>query len=203
MIPLSPESLSSVSLAALRRGDADAWRALFETYAEPLYLYAYHRLGDAVLAEDVRQETFLSAIENIDRYRGDAPLFGWLCGIARHKSQDAARKQAQQSVRETALEPSALDMAGDEDLYLPDRSAPAPEDCLVTGEQRAAVVEALWSLPEAYRRALVWRYARSEPVDRIAERMEKSYKSVESLLSRARAALREQLGALHGREDAE
>ena len=78
----------------LRQGDPDAWRSLFETYGEPLYLFAYHHCcGDAAAAEDVRQETLIAAIERIDSYREEAPLFGWLCGIARHKAADWARRR--------------------------------------------------------------------------------------------------------------
>ena len=175
-------------LPALRCGDPDAWRVLFETYAEPLYLYAFHHCGgSAAIAEDVRQETFLTAIEKIHSYRGDSPLFGWLCGIARHKALDAARRQKREVQPPNAMleeEDETPEMLSDE---------PQPDEWAERAEGKAEVVQALWSLPETYRKALIWRYAQEEPVERIAIRLQKTYKSVESLLSRARAALREQL----------
>jgi RNA polymerase sigma-70 factor, ECF subfamily len=184
---------------SLRRGDMDAWRTLFETYAGPLYLYAYHRCGgDAAAAEDIRQETFMIAIQSIDRYRGDAPLFGWLCGIARHRAADLARRGQRERVHVTAT------AGGEEDEALaeerPDPRQPLPELEIVSQEESAAVVEALWSLPDAYRQALVWRYAQSRPVDEIARLLERPYKAAESLLSRARAALRERLECIYKEE---
>lgn len=183
LLPAQP-----ISLKALQRGDADAWRTLFETYAEPLYLYAYHRCdGDGAAADDIRQETFLAAIEAISTFRAEVPLFGWLCGIARNKVVDRLRRQ----VREKPFD--SLDGAARDEVELPDPAQVLPEMQMESAERSAAVVEALWSLPEEYRQVLVWRYARGEPVDQIAGRMQRTYKAVESLLTRARVALRERL----------
>lgn len=179
-------------LNSLRRGDMDAWRTLFEMYAGPLYLYAYHRCGgDPAAAEDIRQETFMVAIQSIDRYRGDAPLFGWLCGIARHRAADQTRRGQREQVRVSARIGDEEDEALAEDR--PDPGQPLPELAIVSQEESAAVVEALWSLPDEYRQALVWRYAQGRPVDEIARLLGRPYKAAESLLSRARAALRERL----------
>jgi RNA polymerase sigma-70 factor (ECF subfamily) len=179
-------------LPSLRRGDTDAWRSLFETYAEPLYLYAYHRCGgDPAAAEDIRQETFIAAIQSIDRYRGDAPLFGWLCGIARHRAADQARRGQRKQVRVGTRQ--GAEEAGDLPENRPDPRQPLPELAVISGEESAAVVEALWTLSAEYRQALVWRYAQGRPVDEIARLLNRPYKAAESLLSRARAALRERL----------
>jgi DNA-directed RNA polymerase specialized sigma24 family protein len=63
-------------------GEARAWQELCRVYAEPLYLFIFHRNGgDAQAAEDARQETLLAAVEAIGGYRRQVPLFGWLCGI--------------------------------------------------------------------------------------------------------------------------
>jgi DNA-directed RNA polymerase specialized sigma24 family protein len=54
-------------------------------------------------------------------------------------------------------------------------------------------VEVLWSLPPEYHRLLFARYAEGVAVDVLARRLGRSYKATESLLSRARAALRDRL----------
>jgi len=181
---------------SLRRGDIDAWRTLFETYAGPLYLYAFHRCGgDPAAAEDIRQETFMVAIQSIDRYRGDAPLFGWLCGIARHRAADLARRGQRAQVRVATMARGEEDEIRSEDW--PDPGQPLPELEIISQEESAAVVEALWSLPDEYRQALVWRYAQGRPVNEIARLLDRPYKAAESLLSRARAALREQLESVY------
>ena len=44
------------------------------------------------MADDIRQETLLATVEGVGGYRGEVPLFGWLCGIARHKVADELRR---------------------------------------------------------------------------------------------------------------
>ena len=82
----------------LAQGDPSAWEVLCETYGRALYLYAYHRTGDPSAAEDVRQETLLAAVVGIAGYRGEAPLFAWLCGIARRKAADELRRRGRQDL---------------------------------------------------------------------------------------------------------
>jgi RNA polymerase sigma-70 factor (ECF subfamily) len=164
----------------LAQGDPAAWKELCETYGRPLYLYAYHRTGDASAAEDVRQETLLAAVESIAGYRGEAPLFAWLCGIARRKAADELGHRGRQDLPlETA----------DQETWQQLERQPLPDELVERAETRAAVVEALWSLPEDYREALLARYVRGESVTEIAARLGRSYKAAESVLSRAREAL--------------
>ncbi len=160
--------------ARLKAGEAEAWRELCEAYGEPLFLYAYHRAGDSAAADDIRQETLLAAVEGIRGYRGEVSLFGWLCGIARHKVADELRRRGRECGPVEAARP-----AGD----------PRPDELVARAEARAAVIEALWSLPEDYRRALVARYVEGAGVASIAERLRRSYKATESLLARAREGL--------------
>lgn len=97
-------------VARLKQGEAAAWQALCERYGEPLYLYALHRCeGDPAAADDIRQEALLAAVQAIVRYRAEVPLFGWLCGIARHKAGDALRKRRREGAPLSRLEESGED----------------------------------------------------------------------------------------------
>jgi RNA polymerase sigma-70 factor (ECF subfamily) len=161
-------------VAGLQQGESEAWSELCRTYGEPLFRYAYHHTGDAAAADDVRQETLLAAVEGMGSYRGEVPLFGWLCGIARHKVADELRRRGREH-----LPVEAERCAG----------GPRPDEVLERDETRAAVIEALWSLPADYRLALVARYLEGTGVETVAARLNRSYKAAESLLSRAREAL--------------
>lgn len=164
----------------LMKGDPQAWAALCDAYAGPLYVYAYHRTGgDRHMAEDVRQETLIAAAERIGSYRGEVPLFSWLCGIARHKAAD--------QVRQARRIGTPLD--------LPDMECASGQ-----AHESAGLVEALWALPEAYREALLARYQRGDSVGGVAARIGRSYKATESLLSRAREALRNNLAEVDSDE---
>jgi len=174
-------------IAGLRRGDPGAWADLCNRFGDALYRYAFHLTGgEASWAEDVRQETLLASAEAIRSYRGEAPLFGWLCAIARRKAADELRRRGRM------MEPLP-DGADASTIWDRMEREPLPEDRIEQAELRAEVVRALWNLPPEYHRLLVARYAEGMDVDALARRFGRSYKAMESLLSRARAALRNQL----------
>ncbi|MCL4560346.1 MAG: RNA polymerase sigma factor [Chloroflexi bacterium] len=192
MNPDTPASLSIPEdelIHGLKQGQPEAWETLCITYGEPLFLYAYHRCGqDADAAGDIRQETLLAAVDAISHYRGETPLFGWLCGIARHKAGDILRHRQRQGVSLEAVGEAAIP-ADRQPVWEAVSLNPAEEHAL-SSEMRSAIIQALWSLPGDYRLSLISRYVQGEAVELIARKLKRSYKATESLLSRARFALR-------------
>jgi len=77
-----------------KRGNPDAMRPIFEEYAAPLYsTVILPRLGDAATAEDVLRDTFIAAIEKIDRFRWQGrSIYAWLRQIAINKVYDVHRR---------------------------------------------------------------------------------------------------------------
>ena len=138
------------------------------------------------MAEDVRQETLLAAASSIRNYRREAPLFGWLCAIARRKAADELRRRGR-------MADPLPEETGHERLREFLEGEPLPEEWMERAERQAQVVEALWSLPQEYRSLLVARYAEGTDVETLARLSGRSYKAADSMLSRARAALRDQL----------
>jgi RNA polymerase sigma-70 factor (TIGR02943 family) len=70
-----------------------------ELYGNLLYQYTLPRVNDSVVAEDLVQETFLSALKGLDKYRGEASEKNWLFTILKNKIIDHYRKKAtEQSV---------------------------------------------------------------------------------------------------------
>ncbi|NOY62892.1 MAG: sigma-70 family RNA polymerase sigma factor [Gammaproteobacteria bacterium] len=84
--------------------DPDRWLA---EYGDFLYRYALFKLGNAALAEDLTQETFLAALKARERFSGRSTERTWLTGILKHKIVDHLRR----SGRETALEDGLSDSA--------------------------------------------------------------------------------------------
>jgi RNA polymerase sigma-70 factor (ECF subfamily) len=167
-------------------GSDRALRDFYERHADALFAFIAHRsAAPREDVEDLWQECLIAALDAIHTYRGDSTLFTWLCGIARHKIADRAR--APGTRREQPLEHGARPLGDAID------TGPLPEDLLQRKDTRTAVVEALMTLPDAYRRALVARYVDEEPVAQVAAMLGHGYKATESLLSRAREALRRAL----------
>lgn len=57
---------------------------LYRQNAKIVYQFLYARCGNADLAEDLTQETFLRAYQSLDRYDGSCKVSVWLCQIAKH-----------------------------------------------------------------------------------------------------------------------
>ena len=72
-------------------------------------------------------------------------------------------------------------------------NATLPQDILERSEVHADTIKALWSMEPDYRKALQLRYVEGKSVEEAATVLNRSYKSMESLLSRARRALRKLL----------
>lgn len=179
-------------LALARRaldGDEQALECLYARHADALFAFIVHQMhGDRQDAEDVWQETWLAAIRSLAAFRGDSRLFSWICAIARRKIAD--RWRARQAAPDTGAE--WLD-------EVPDRRA-RPDAQVLAQEHRLQVVEALGSLPGDYREALLARYVREQSVDEVARSLGRGYKATESLLSRARRALKDAFCAAAGGE---
>ncbi|MFM7617085.1 MAG: sigma-70 family RNA polymerase sigma factor [Actinomycetes bacterium] len=89
--------------AAAREGDDRALGALVRATQDDLVRLCAH-LGSPTDAEDLAQDTYLRAIDALDRYRGDAPFRAWLFGIARHVCADHVRRHVRRR-RLDALRP--------------------------------------------------------------------------------------------------
>jgi RNA polymerase sigma-70 factor, ECF subfamily len=130
--------------------------------------------------EDLVQETFLAAWQNLEKYRGDAGLRSWLLGIARHKVGDYYRRRLREA------EWPQLD-----DEFVPQPVVFPKHEERLDGAQRGEKVErTLAALPEAYAVALLWRYVENLSVRQMAENVGKTEKAMERLLARAREHFR-------------
>ena len=82
---------------------ADEW---VDKYSDLLYNYTLQRVSDNGLAEDIVQDTFLSAWKNRDAYKGEASEKSWLFAICKNKIIDHYRKSAHQIAKPSAVDAS-------------------------------------------------------------------------------------------------
>jgi RNA polymerase sigma-70 factor, ECF subfamily len=177
----SPKAEDSALVAELLLGDRKAAAQFVERFSGRVHSYVTSRMMPrADLAEDLVQDIFLAAWENLRDFRGQAPLEAWLLGIARHKVEDHYRSRLRKlvSIEEEAVEAPQM--------------AVLPEwDRMLDGEKlRRRTHRVLAALPEQYRLALLWRYWEKCPAQEMAARIGKSEKAVERLLARARSHFR-------------
>jgi RNA polymerase sigma-70 factor, ECF subfamily len=168
-------------IGAMAQRDPAAWAAMYDRHVGDLFGVVFHLLGgDRNAAEEVNQEVWLLAIDQFDRFDPSRGRFrDWLLGIGRHR---ALRHQRRVSGN---VQGNGLDGTSD---------ALSPAEVLEQVERADIVRAALVCLQEEYRRVLLDKYVAGLSVAEIADRIGRSAKAVESLLSRARAQFRDRLG---------
>ena len=179
----------------LLNGDVQSFDVFFNTYFPRVYRFALLRLDhDHNLAEDTAQIVLCQALSKLSTYRGEAPLFSWLCTFCRYEisKQRKARGRAQGEATLTEDDPlvrSALDS-------LLSSTANDPDAAAYQAELSQLVKVALDHLPALYADTLECKYVYGYPVRDIANRIGKSEKATESILGRAKVAFRECFASL-------
>jgi RNA polymerase sigma-70 factor (ECF subfamily) len=138
---------SDAELLARSGCDPEAFRALYERWAEPLLAFCYRRTFDAEVALELVAETFAIAYAKRERYRDRGRAVGaWLYGIARNEVAQYQRRQRVElkAVRRFALQMPALDEESTERI----------EELVDAERWRATLASALALLSTSERRAV-------------------------------------------------
>ena len=168
-------------VAAVQRKDRKATAEFVSRYTDAIYRYVHSRLIPRTdQTDDLVQEVFLAAWENLSKYRGTSSLGSWLMGIARHKVADYYRTclREPEPVEPTEEQPGLETFRGDLD------------DVLDGELLQKKTWNALTRLPEKYRIVLLWRYWDKCSAREMAVRSGKTEKAIERLLARAREEFR-------------
>ena len=174
-------------VAKLRQGDIASLEQLYRQYVDRVYSMVFHQVNqDKSVAEDIVQETFLSALKSIGKFHGKSKFYTWLCSIAYHKIADFYRRQGRDA-RHSEHSPGTASI----ELEQIKDSEPLASSKVESEENRQVIEQALLSLPLDYRQVLIFKYVEQMPVTEISLVMRRSPKSVEGLLARARKELRD------------
>jgi RNA polymerase sigma-70 factor (ECF subfamily) len=172
-------------IESCRRGDRDAFRALYEAYKDRVYsiaLYFFH--GDAAAASDITQQVFLKLITGISQFRGESGFSTWLYRLVVNACVDGTRSGR---ARATVADPEVLERL----------SAPAThEDAFARGQIAQSVQTAISTLPPKYRLAILLRYFDDLSYEEMASALNCSIGTVSSRLNRAHRLLAERLAPL-------
>jgi RNA polymerase sigma-70 factor (ECF subfamily) len=175
---------------ALQAGDQAAYAELVERYSPTIYNLALRMMNDREEAEEVLQETFLSAFRAVGRFEGRSQLGTWLYRIAYNAALMRLRKrQAPTTSLDEPLETEEGDVIP---RQLVDWTA-RPDEALLAGELRGALNAAVASLPETLRSVFTLRDIEGLSTAETAEVLGLTETNVKVRLHRARLALRERL----------
>jgi RNA polymerase sigma-70 factor (ECF subfamily) len=168
-------------IAAAQAGDASAFRGIVERHHRLVAGLAYRLSGDADLADDVAQETFVRAWRGLARFEPRRPgsLRSWLCRIAHNLTMDALRRRRSEPLTSER----------------PDHGL-SPFEAASRSETGAAVRQAVLQLPDHLRAAIVLREYEEMSYAEIAAVLEIPIGTVMSRLHSARKRLADDLAPL-------
>ena len=198
-----------------RAGDGDAFRELTEPHRRELRVHCYRMLGSFQDAEDALQDTLLAAWQGLGRFEGRASIRTWLYRIATNRCLNALRSASRRPATEWAnpdVEPPEPTHLG-EVVWLepyPDALLEGAIDVPLGPEARyeqteaisLAFVTALQVLPARQRAVLILREVLGYHAAEVAEMLDSTVESVNSVLKRARAGLQRRLPPTGEREPA-
>lgn len=175
-MPLDDADSDDALMARVHARDAAAFRVLVDRHVRQLHRIAYRMIGDAVEAEDLAQEALLRLWRDAAKWQaGHAGAGAWLNRVVVNLCLDRLRRRR---------------FASDE--AVPERAdeTPLAPDDIDAVRLRAATVAAIAALPDRQRAAIVLTYYEEVSNQVAAETMDMNIKAFESLLLRARTALR-------------
>lgn len=178
-----------------RRGDLRAFEALVAKYQDRVYNLILRMVSRAADAEELAQETFLKALENLGQFRGSSGFYTWLFRIAANLAISHRRRS--QRVRFRPLEGAEGD--GQADALIAEMSAaktPLPDAPSMSRELAQRVAEALEELDDEFRLVVVLRDIEDMDYSEIAEVLDAPVGTVKSRLHRARLMLKDKLADL-------
>ena len=172
-------------LQRIENGDDDAVTELYNAYVDRIYSLIYNQVDkDRETAQEILQETFFAAVRSAGKFRGRSKVYTWLCSIANRKVADYYRRKKRETKHRVQY-PIDSDKIQDTNADV--------ITILESEESRKDTRKTFSSLPLHYRQVLLLKYVEGLPVSEISEVMERSPKSVEGLITRARKEFQSKL----------
>ena len=197
MPQLQPEIETSADLdlvARARARDADAFRAIIRKHNQKLYRLARSIMRNDSEAEDIVQETYVTAFAHLASFRGEAALATWLSRIAINEALGRLRR-GRRAAAVIATEPAS------QAHIIPFPNAASTDDPERTMAQRQilkVVEQATDALPDVYRTVFVARVIEGLSTEETADLLNLKPQTVKTRLHRARDLVRKQIDAQIG-----
>jgi RNA polymerase sigma factor (sigma-70 family) len=171
-------------VAACLEGDREAFARIVERYQRLLCSLAYAASGSLSDSEDLAQEAFVTAWQQLGKLREPDKLRSWLCGIMRNTMHRSHRKSLRNPVHQAN--------------ELTDEALSARDDACVAGdtmkrEEERLLWRAIEEIPPDYREPLVLFYREERSVRAVATALELTESAVKQRLTRGRRLLRQRM----------
>lgn len=180
----TPQYLTDEEVVAqVRAGDTALYEIIMRRYNQRLYRVARAILHDDAEAEDVMQDAYVRAFQNLHQFAGHAQFSTWLTRIAVH---EALRRLGLRN-RSQQLDECEQDEEGSMTIV---ETSPDPEQRASIAEVARLLEDAVLGLPEAYRTVVMMRDVEQMTVSETAEALDLSEQNVKVRLHRGHAMMR-------------
>lgn len=196
--PVSPEQL----LESAQAGDRQALAELLDLYRNYLKVLARVHIDSTLQAKadpsDLAQETCLQAARDFPQFRGstEGEFTSWLRMILANRGMEMIRhykaSQRRDIAREQQLE-AQIDLSAQVLARVAATSHYSPSQSAARREAAVLLADALATLPEHYREALVLHHLEQRSLAEVAQQMNRTTDSVKQLLARALIRLRKEM----------
>jgi RNA polymerase sigma-70 factor (ECF subfamily) len=199
-------------IAALSRGDAEAFATLVDRHSRAMIGVAMAYVPGRAAAEEAVQETWIAVMRGIDRFEGRASLKTWIFRILTNVAMRSGTRERRsvpfsalaeaEDTGEPSVDPDRF-LPADHDLFpghwaiMPARW-PTPEEGLLAGETREVIAAAIAELPVAQRTVIALRDIEGWSSEEVSEALEISAGNQRVLLHRARSRVRNAIESYHG-----
>lgn len=179
-------------LALIRQGTNEAFGALVRRYEGELYGYLRRYLGDADLADDVFQNTFVQIFSKLHHFQADRRARPWIYAIATNQAIDALRREKRHDALQLAVEGDDFHAGPTAQLFASlEADGPGPLETMQSDERRRFVRASVDSLPEIWRGVVILAYYQELKYQDIADILKIPVGTVKSRLHSALCKLHE------------
>lgn len=178
------ESMLEQELPAATRGDQHAYGRIVVACQNTVTAIALAITRDVQASEDIAQEAFLKAWQNLSKLNNSTSFLPWLRQITRNLARDWLRSHRNRPLTGEGAE-IAIGMAAD--------PSPSPSEHLLRAEEEIVAADIISALPEDSREVLLLYYREGQSSQQVANLLGLSDAAVRKRLSRARGTVREEL----------
>lgn len=167
-----------------KEGDSAAYKDLMNKYQKPLYYHVLKMVKNHEQVEDLVQEAFVKAFENLSSYNKNYAFSTWLYRITTNHTIDYLRKKKLKTV---SMDEPIKTREGEMSMQI---SGKAETDRKIIKEQRSKIIKkAIDDLPEKYRKVIEMRHLEELSYQEISEELDIPLGTVKAHIFRAREML--------------
>ncbi len=167
------------------KGDQRAFEKLVSKYQKPLYFHVMKMVKVHEQVEDLIQEAFVKAFDNLSSYNTDYAFSTWLYRITTNHTIDYLRKK---KLKTTSIDEPVKTREGEMSVELEDHSSQTDRNIIRTQRQKI-IRNAIAELPKKYRRVIEMRHLEELSYQEISDDLDLPLGTVKAHIFRAREML--------------